>query len=220
MGGFLGVGLGVVGLIALLFFERRENARARVTWKTLTSLGFILCALEQGIAGRYDALVLAGLVSGFLGDVLLALRSKNTFLAGMIAFAVGHALYAVAFVTLGASEPFPRASVALIGLLGCGLLAWLWPHLGRMRGERAPSMRVPVAVYVVVIAVMLIAATGTLRLEGQGRWWITAGAALFAASDVFVARNRFVSARFVNQLVGLPLYYAGQFLIAFSVGMF
>jgi uncharacterized membrane protein YhhN len=67
---------------------------------------------------------------------------------------------------------------------------------------------------------MLIAATGTLSLEGRGRWLIAAGAALFAASDVFVARNRFVGAGFTNQLVGLPLYYAGQFVIAFSIGMF
>jgi uncharacterized membrane protein YhhN len=140
VGGFLGVGLGVIGLIALLVSGWRENTRARMAWKTFTSACFILCALEQGIAGRYDALVLAGLVFGFLGDVLLSLRGKPTFLSGMIAFAVGHALYAIAFVTLGASEPFPKASVALFGLAGCGLLAWLWPHLG--------TMRVPVAAYV------------------------------------------------------------------------
>jgi uncharacterized membrane protein YhhN len=212
MAGFLGVGLGAIGLVALLVSEWYENPRARLAWKTFTSACFILCALEQGIAARYDILVLAGLVFGFLGDVLLALRGKSVFLVGMVAFAVGHALYAVAFVTLGASEPFPMASIALVGLVGCVVLAWLWPHLG--------NMRVPVVVYVGIIALMLIAATGTLKLAGQGRWLIASGAAFFAISDVFVAQNRFVGSGFSNKLVGLPLYYAGQFLIAFSVGMF
>jgi uncharacterized membrane protein YhhN len=212
MAGFLSVGLGVIGLIALLISERLENPRARIGWKTFTSACFIVCAVRQGITGSYDVLVLAGLVFGFLGDVLLALRGQKTFLAGMIAFAFGHALYAVAFVTLGASEPFPRASIALIGLVSCGVLAWLWPHLGKMR--------VPVAVYVTIIAIMLIAASGTLKLKEPQRWMIIFGAAFFAVSDVFVARNRFIDPGFTNKLFGLPLYYVGQFLIAFSVGFF
>lgn len=45
-----------------------------------------------------------------------------------------------------------------------------------------------------------------------------AGAVAFYVSDVFVARDRFMKGGFVNRLVGLPLYYAGQFLIAFSLG--
>ncbi len=220
MAGFLSVSLAVIGLIALLISEWLEHPRARIGCKTFTSACFILCALSQGVTGRYGALVLAGLVFGFLGDVLLALRGKNMFLAGMIAFAIGHALYAVAFVPLGASDPFPRAAVALVGLVGCGVLAWLWPHLGKLRGERAPSMRVPVAVYVTIIAIMLIAASGTLRLEKPERWMISTGAAFFAASDVFVARNRFVDPGFTNKIFGLPLYYAGQFLIALSIGFF
>jgi uncharacterized membrane protein YhhN len=214
MAGFLGVGLGLIGLVALLVSERSGNSRARLAWKTFTSACFILSALSQGIAGRYDVLVLAGLAFGFLGDVLLALRGQSVFLVGMVAFAVGHALYAVAFVTLGALEPFPMASTALVGLIECGVLAWLWPHLG--------NMRAPVAVYVTIIALMLIAASGTLtlKLAGQGRWLIASGAAFFAISDVFVAQNRFVGSGFSNKLVGLPVYYAGQFLIAFSVGFF
>jgi hypothetical protein len=34
-----------------------------------------------------------------------------------------------------------------------------------------------------------------------------------------VARQRFVSEGFGNRLLGLPLYYAGQFLLAWSVGL-
>ncbi|HDP24776.1 MAG TPA: lysoplasmalogenase, partial [Deltaproteobacteria bacterium] len=40
----------------------------------------------------------------------------------------------------------------------------------------------------------------------------------FYISDIFVARNRFVKQEFINRALGLPLYYLGQFLIAFSLG--
>jgi len=41
----------------------------------------------------------------------------------------------------------------------------------------------------------------------------------FYISDLFVARDRFFKTEFSNRLLGLPLYYAGQFLLAFSVGL-
>jgi hypothetical protein len=44
------------------------------------------------------------------------------------------------------------------------------------------------------------------------------GALGFYVSDIFVARQRFLKTDFVNRLIGLPLYYGGQFLLAFSTG--
>ncbi|TSA45075.1 MAG: lysoplasmalogenase, partial [Deltaproteobacteria bacterium] len=39
----------------------------------------------------------------------------------------------------------------------------------------------------------------------------------FYISDIFVARQRFVTPNYFNRAIGLPLYFAGQFMIAFSV---
>ena len=52
----------------------------------------------------------------------------------------------------------------------------------------------------------------------SGNVKILAGAIAFYLSDLFVARDRFLKNDFINRLVGLPLYYLGQFLLAFSVG--
>jgi len=60
---------------------------------------------------------------------------------------------------------------------------------------------------------------GTPQLGVTGRVLVFAGAACFYMSDILVARDRFLSNEFFNRLVGLPLYYLGQFLIAFSVGV-
>ncbi len=59
---------------------------------------------------------------------------------------------------------------------------------------------------------------GNPALRSTGRNMILLGAISFYLSDLFVARDRFLKDAFVNRLVGLPLYYLGQFLLAFSVG--
>jgi hypothetical protein len=46
---------------------------------------------------------------------------------------------------------------------------------------------------------------------------LLAGAVLFALSDVFVARDRFVHSGFANRQWGLPLYFLAQLILAASV---
>jgi hypothetical protein len=43
------------------------------------------------------------------------------------------------------------------------------------------------------------------------------GATLFFASDLAVARERFLARDFTNKLYGLPAYYLGQLLIAYAI---
>ena len=76
-------------------------------------------------------------------------------------------------------------------------------------------MRRAVALYASVISIMLAFAVGTVVARFDPR--ILAGALLFYLSDLLVARQRFVAPGLVNRVVGLPLYYAGQVLLAWSV---
>jgi uncharacterized membrane protein YhhN len=62
-----------------------------------------------------------------------------------------------------------------------------------------------------VVAAFASRAASALPLIG------VVGAVLFAASDLFVARERFVKSTAINTSVGLPLYYAAQLLIASSL---
>ena len=83
-------------------------------------------------------------------------------------------------------------------------------------------MNIPVLFYVLVITVMLSAAWSVFIDSGfalPGRIMIFSGALLFYISDLFVARDRFLQKSFFNRLVGLPLYFSGQFILAFSVGV-
>jgi uncharacterized membrane protein YhhN len=90
---------------------------------------------------------------------------------------------------------------------GLGVLRWLWPSLG-------PKLRPAVVAYVAAISLMVTLAAGAAASAGPV---IVTGAAAFAVSDVFVARQRFVRRSLANKLWGLPLYYAAQFLLASTV---
>ena len=97
--------------------------------------------------------------------------------------------------------------------ISSGIYFRLKPHLG--------AMKIPVLFYCIVITVMLSGAWSVLdnsRLTLSGRLMVFVGAFLFYISDVFVARDRFLKKEFFNRIIGLPLYYTGQFTLAFSVG--
>jgi uncharacterized membrane protein YhhN len=95
-----------------------------------------------------------------------------------------------------------------------GVFLGLRPHLG--------AMKIPVIFYILVITAMVVSACSTLaagELALSGRMLVFSGALSFYVSDVFVARQRFLKTEFRNRLIGLPLYYSGQFMLAFSVGL-
>jgi uncharacterized membrane protein YhhN len=98
-------------------------------------------------------------------------------------------------------SPFDVLPIAV----GGGALVLLWPHLG--------SLRIAVIAYVATIIAMTIAAIALVHDNPR----FTLGAAVFFMSDLAVARERFVVKSFTNKAFGLPVYYAGQLLIAWSL---
>lgn len=194
---------------ALLFAEARHHRAARAAFKTLASLAFVGVALSlDATSSVHGRLILAALLLSLAGDVLLLSDRHGAFLGGLVAFLLAHAAYGAAFAVLGVSTG--AAALAVVGALGvgAGVLRWLWPALG-------PRWRPPVTAYVVVILVMCVIAIG--HTGQSGAWSIAVGTVAFAASDLAVAREKFVRASFTNKAWGLPLYYAAQLLLAWSV---
>lgn len=194
---------------ALLWAEAADRPAARAAFKIAASLLFVLFALERGaIASVYGQIVLAGLALCALGDALLLRRAQAAFLAGMAAFAAGHAAYIAAFFAGGAEyRPGVFAAALIMAWFAFAICRWLWPQLGQFR--------LPVVGYSAIISVMVVAAVALALTRG----WplVAAGAAIFAISDVAVARDRFVAEKLSNRLWGLPAYYAAQLLIASTV---
>lgn len=192
----------VAVLVAVHLAAEARGARVvRAAGKLGASATFVALALALGVDGPLEHGILAGLALSVVGDALLLSSRRPAFLAGLVAFLLAHLAYAAAFA--GAARPSPVAGVAVAAITAAAL-RWLWPSLG--------AMRAPVVAYCAVITAMLWLALGVDRPE------IRAGAALFYASDLLVARDRFVRPGLANRIVGLPLYYAGQLLLALSVG--
>ena len=196
-------------LVGVLVTLERTNTSWRLPVKATASTGFLAVAIASGaFDSSYGWVLFIGLVLAWVGDVLLALPSRSAFLAGLVAFLLGHVAYVVAFGVRGV-EWLPGILTAG-GVAVIAVLVWRW-----LRPNLDDPMVGPVAAYVVVISVMVIGASATAGFDpGVG---IVAGAVLFFLSDLFVARQRFVTPGFINRLVGLPLYYGGQILLALSV---
>jgi uncharacterized membrane protein YhhN len=210
------IGLAVILLVGLLYFEKTGNQKGRLPTKTILSCLFIFAALVQTHPNPvYYYILLIGLTFCLGGDIFLALPREKMFLFGLVSFLLGHVFYVIGFFYVADISQWTWIG-GLVGLLVGSLIFWrLRPRLG--------SMLIPVMAYIVVITVMVVGAWSVLgdsKLNYAGRLLVFIGALSFYFSDLFVARDRFQQSEFANRLIGLPMYYGGQFMLAFSVGLF
>ncbi len=207
--------VGVILLCGLLYYEKKRDKKPLLIVKSVLSALFVVTALLQpSSAPTYYHYLLVGLVFCLIGDVCLALPQEKAFRTGLVAFLMGHVFYIFSFASLVHISRW--GSIALFAVVCVSVFVFLWlrPYL--------KSMLIPVLIYIVVITVMVIGAWAAFAKsfsQTSGKTLILAGALCFYFSDVFVARDRFVNEGYRNRLFGLPLYYVGQFMLAFSVGL-
>lgn len=201
-------------LLVLLYFEKVESTAGKAISKLALSSLFVTAALIAPHPDRYYFVpILIGLVFCLAGDVLLAFSSAWTFRTGLVSFLIGHIFYLTAFLRFYHFGGYFVIAALTATIAAIIIYLKLLPYLG--------AMKIPVLAYICVISLMLtIAVTAGAGgvLSHKASLLIISGAFLFYLSDIFVAKNRFIGKHFINRLIGLPLYYAGQFLLAFSVG--
>lgn len=190
-------------------------ARLRVAAKLVASAGFVAVGASVSRGDAFGYWIVTGLVLGAIGDAFLLGRGLAMFISGMIAFLLGHLAYLAGLALLvppgqwlGTAGALAAAPIAI----GIMILAGLWPRFG--------GLKLPVTLYVAALVTVVVAAFAVYRadaLPAPQRCWLAAGAGLFFFSDFWVARERFLIRAFVNKLWGLPAYYAGQLLIAWSI---
>jgi uncharacterized membrane protein YhhN len=194
----LAVAVVAAGLLGHLWADATGRGRARAAFKVAASAGFVALGVLTA-HDRFGWLVLAALCLSAVGDALLLSAAERPFLAGVGAFLLAHLAYAGAFAPGSRISP---VAVAIVAAAGAGVVTWLWRRLGPMRG--------PVLAYTAVISVMLVLGAGSRNPL------VPWGALLFYLSDLTVARDRFVRPGLANRVVGLPMYYAAQVVLALS----
>ena len=196
-------------VVSLLRAIRVGDRALEILSKNAASLTFVtLGALRWSSGDVVGTWILAGLVFCALGDALLL--GKRTFDAGLASFLVGHVLYGAGFNAALPIQAWSLVVLVPLGVAGAAAIMWLWPHLGKKR--------LPVLAYIVAITIMVWGGI-SVAIAGVLPWTAALGAGLFYLSDLAVARHRFVHESFVNRALGLPLYYAGQALLALIIGL-
>ena len=198
--------LAILALIAAIGFEMRfaGDDRPNAQASTLKTASTACLALIGVLAGSPVWIVLG------LGDFALSRPGDRWFLAGMLAFALGHMAYVAEFAARIGPGPLPWVFTPVLGLMIALMLVavfWIAPKAGKFC--------LPVRLYALVIGAMALGAAALPAAPGHTILQI--GVAMFVASDLVLALRLFVlrAARprlFAARLLW-PLYWGGQALI-------
>ncbi|MBI4989225.1 MAG: lysoplasmalogenase [Rhodocyclales bacterium] len=208
----LGVAAVLVALLAIRAHYLEDRQRWQIyAFKPLATLLILALALSLSPTHpEYRWAIAAGLLFSTAGDVFLMLP-RDRFVAGLASFLAAHLCYVHAF-SIGVSFGADFLLWLPYFMAGGIVVALVWPGL-------KPALRGPVAVYVVVIAVMAGQAAERWHALGSGVALAAAvGAGLFVVSDVVLAIDRFRRPFRAARAVTLATYWAAQLLIALSVG--
>lgn len=154
---------------------------------------------------------------GMLGDIFLMLPdTEATFIAGLGSFLIGHLLYVVIFLRQqqfsytdfkqNANARLLKQTSSVMAIIGLAIYGYLWSDLG--------TLKLPVALYILVIVLMVISAMGRYRAVSQLSFiTVLIGAILFAVSDSILAIDRFAHPFAQANFYIMLTYMAAQFLI-------
>lgn len=177
--------------------------------KMCLATGYLVAAVLMGaLDSRLGRWLLLGFACAWWGDFLLIGPGNGFFLAGLIAFLLGHVCYSIACATHG-----PRwgvAGVSYLALAGLGaVLVWkLWPGI-------PAGLGMPVVLYLAAITLMV--ALSFACVGRPGGWLLVLGAVLFTLSDVGVSAYAFGDTRMAPFKPLTVLYFPGQYLLALAI---
>ena len=175
----------------------------------VAATAFIAVALSVGaLDTTFGKIMVVGLVLSWFGDLFLSYNGRTPFVAGLVAFLAGHVAYVTAFSNRGLGDQFYIPVIGVI-IVAIPVARWLLPTVPK-------ELKGPVIAYMTVISAMVATAVSTNTMAAD--WRIPVGAIAFYLSDIGVARERFARPGLINRMVGLPLYFGGQLLLAWAAG--
>ena len=204
-------------VVVYYIFKEHSSAFTSLFWKSASSFCFLLvgfCAFAACVDRRYGEWMLIGLVSGAIGDVLLALpfcypKRKNLFfLGGLLFFLFGHLAYVATLFVM------PVKAGILVAICSI-LLALLVIAVLKKKQVDFQEMRLPSTVYAAVILFMEACALWHLQ-DGMLYGGILNIASLcFVLSDLILAFMLFGNRNTTRMTRwNLSLYYTAQLLLA------
>ncbi len=207
-----------IGLVLVfLYAEKNKQYISATILKGLASLCFVLLGFLCSPGTGTARMIVYGLITGAVADVLLNLRwvfpgkGQLIFLVGIVVFLAGHILYLAAVLPLS-DRPVISLIVGLV--VTVLLLKWIFRQI-----TAKPAFKIFGVIYIGAITLLNSVAFDNLLANPSAFNGIFAvGALLFLVSDVVLILNTFGS-EFKQSLriTNISLYYMGQLLIALSL---
>lgn len=198
----------VVGLAAAVLFILglyEDIYWLRMVTKPVPVLCMALVIALEPAKGRYQWLVLGGLLFSAAGDILLE-AAEATFVFGLVSFLIGHLFYISAFLQDSRRPFWVRAVIAY----GYGLIVYAVLFF---KGDMG-AMAIPVLFYMLIICTMLWRAWarfGVPEVSPESATTGLTGALMFVFSDTVLALGRFaVIAHPLLRYVVIISYWLGQ----------
>ena len=214
----------VIGFVLQILFIKVEHEEKYVLADVLkgsASLMFVIIGYlaYTRVNNPFNKLFFYGLIFGMIGDILLNLRfvfkknGQKIFLAGILAFLIGHILYLLALLPQ-ARAPWLYYFAAAGALVAAGLLIYIFKTM-----DVKLAFKIFGVFYLGAVFIMSAIAIGIAIFIPNTRSLVYAiGAVLFTASDVVLIFNTFSGVtKFSMRITNLLLYYMGQILIAVSL---
>ncbi|MBN2145750.1 MAG: lysoplasmalogenase [Anaerolineales bacterium] len=156
-----------------------------------------------------------GAFFSLMGDIFLLLRwERPGFALGLASFLLAHLSYIVAF-----NSPLPSFGLYSL-VLGVAILALVlrvgWRVLDGLRSKGLRRLTIPVTIYILTISIMVFSAMSAsfnLDWDFVPALLVGLGATSFAASDTFLAWNKFVSPFRYARVLLMITYHFGQVAI-------
>ncbi|XP_032813772.2 lysoplasmalogenase TMEM86A [Petromyzon marinus] len=156
----------------------------------------------------YARRILAGLVFSALGDACLVWEAYGYFEPGMLMFGTAHAFYLAAF----GIQPLRARLGLVLGASGAAIYGLMFPCL-----PPGPMPALLAAYFSLIVAMMWRAAARVGRPWTWNRMCACVGAALFVASDLALAVDKFCTRLAAAPAFVMSTYYLAQMCIALSV---
>ncbi len=152
-----------------------------------------LTSNQQKDSPRISLLAHFGLLFSFFGDYLLGLSGELFFLTGMIAFMCTHICNSIYFIKLQ-RKPDNRIGLNIMGITAIILAILIIVVYGQI-ADNLGEFKMPIQVYMLVIAVMAFLSAGISRKKIYAKLALRTfipGALLFVSSDAILALNKFL----------------------------
>lgn len=220
-------GLSLIFSVLFCFFRTSKTGVYSLCLKTIASACFILCgifAIEEVGNSTTNLLIIAGLVMGLIGDILLDLKimypeqNNAYFLAGTTVFAIGHFFYFLSALIYNISVLPANILWNVIASIGVAVFLTILIFLmSKKMGLNFGKMIYVVIAYSLVLTFMT-AFSISIAIFSPIYWIFAAGMILFLASDLVLSMQYFGNATakvyvYINHI----LYYLAQICIAISI---